>query len=150
LAVQAGTYTVSIYDAQNCLHTDSYSVDQPPLLEQSASVTDDHCTQFGGEITITPEGGTGPDELESSGGTVFPGSYRVINLSEGDYTVTLTDAHGCTLVESFSILNIEGPDVTMPPSPTITCETGPALLSPFVINPGGGDLEYYWTTNDGD
>lgn len=147
--VQAGPYTVTIYDSEDCELVETFFVEEPTILEQVSIPLDDHCFQQGGEIEVFPDGGTPPYELQSSGGFVFPGTFTVINLGEGDYTITITDAHGCEVTEEVSIFNIPGPDVTMPPAPEITCETGPAEIAPFVINEAGGDLEYSWSTDDG-
>jgi len=149
-SLEAGSYTVTVSDAQGCEITESFVVYQPDLLEQTMQLEDDHCSQYNGEVLVLPGGGTGPYTLETTGGTIFPGSYRIINLTEGDYAFTLTDVNGCSLTQDFSITNIPGPDVVMPQSPEVTCATGPAMLVPFVINDAEGDLEFTWTTPDGE
>jgi PKD repeat protein/thiol-disulfide isomerase/thioredoxin len=148
-SLQAGQYIVTISDSEGCEFVEAFFVDEPEILDHQAYQEDDHCSQLDGEVLVVPSGGTDPYTLETSGGSIFPGSFRIINLAEGDYTYALTDAHGCSLTEGFTIANIPGPDVVMPLAPEVTCQTGPAILIPFVINDAGADLEYSWSTSDG-
>ncbi len=101
--LNAGTYTVTVWDANLCTATtSSITITEPPQLTASIS-TQSAVTCFGGNdagAKANPTGGVGPyGFLWSNGDTL--GS--VADLSAGNYTVTVTDSNGCWLVTSVTI-----------------------------------------------
>src|SRR5207244_11986270 len=59
------------------------------------------CPSDLGAISINPSGGTGPGYTASwSNGST---SYNLFGLAAGNYTVTVTDAKGCTGTEIFTV-----------------------------------------------
>lgn len=104
--IGAGTYTVTVRDANNCfVVTAPITVTPPAAVTATAAITSNHngrhISCFGasdGEITVTPGGGVGPytfvlneDNANVSGLNtgVFTG------LVAGTYTVTVTDLNDC-------------------------------------------------------
>ncbi|GEM_PF-2460382 len=62
------------------------------------------CTGNDGEILVNPTGGTPPYSLIWSGPTSIPDDeFNPTGLDEGDYTLNLTDAIGCTFDTTFTI-----------------------------------------------
>lgn len=99
----AGTYTITIRDANSCTASTSAIISDPPALLLSATTTDLLC--FGestGEISLTASGGTGALEY-SLDGTTFQPATTFTGLSAGDYTVTVRDTNGCTSMTTASI-----------------------------------------------
>ncbi len=91
-----GTYTVTVTDAASQTATASATVSQPTALGVgTASNTGVSCNGgSNGAATITGVGGTSPyTYLWNNGQT----SSTATGLSAGNYTVTITDANGCTL-----------------------------------------------------
>jgi hypothetical protein len=110
--LSAGSFTLTVTDANNCSSTSNYTVSEPTLLTATQTQTDVTC--FGlsnGSATVTASGGTAPYTYawSPSGGT----NATAINLSAGNYTCTITDANGCTLIENFTIT-----EPSLVPSPT--------------------------------
>lgn len=97
----AGTYSVTVTDANNCTQTSSATITQPSALTISATVQNLVCsTLHNGAISVSAMGGIpGYTYSWSNGGT----SSSIQNLSSGTYTVTLTDMNGCTKDSSFTI-----------------------------------------------
>lgn len=98
----AGTYTCTITDANGCTTTQTVSVTEPSQLVASGSGTNVSC--FGGNngtATAGATGGTGSYTYNwaPSGGT----NSSAIGLIAGNYTVTVTDANGCTSTQSVQI-----------------------------------------------
>lgn len=146
----AGQYTLTITDAQSCTHTESFTVTQPQVLVFGTSVEDDHCRQSIGQITVVPTGGTPPYNLFSSGGTVFPGTFDIVNLPEGNHFIEIVDANNCVTNTTVSIQDIDGPYIDMPfISDPLSCSNPTVVISPFITNVAGADLEYTWSTNNG-
>jgi hypothetical protein len=96
--LEAGTYSVTVTDnTAGCSVTISGTVSEPTALEVDVTVTDATCiTCTDGSVTITVTGGTDPYEYEWSNQQT---ESTITDLLPGDYTVTITDANGCTLVE---------------------------------------------------
>lgn len=91
----AGNYSVTVTDANGCTNTYSTTLTQPAAaLAVNGVTTNVLC--FGGNtgsINITPSGGTpGYTYLWSNGAT----TQDIAGLTSGGYTVTVTDANGCT------------------------------------------------------
>lgn len=99
----AGTYDITIRDANSCTATTSAIISDPDPIMLSTAVTDVLC--FGdsnGEISITASGGTGTLEY-SIDGTTFQSTATFSGLATGDYAATVRDANGCTRATTVSI-----------------------------------------------
>ncbi|HMX39265.1 MAG TPA: T9SS type A sorting domain-containing protein, partial [Saprospiraceae bacterium] len=89
-----GQYTVVVTDAANCPSEASFVITQPNTLNANASSSDaSGPTASDGSVSAGPTGGT-PNYiyLWSTGAT----SASVSGLLPGTYTVTVSDANGCT------------------------------------------------------
>ncbi|MBK8845750.1 MAG: SprB repeat-containing protein [Bacteroidetes bacterium] len=138
----AGTFTVTVTDANGCTGTASYTVTHPPVLTATCSGTNVSCNGgTNGSATATAGGGTSPySYLWSNSAT----NATAMNLSAGTYTVTVTDANGCTATCSYT--------VTQPVVLTATCSganvscNGGSNGSASVSAAGGtSPYSYAWT-----
>jgi len=102
--VAAGTYSVTITDANGCTDSASVTVIQPAVLT-AATVVDSNVScngDFDGGATASGSGGTMPYNYTwSNGGT----NASITGVSAGTYSVTITDANGCT--DSSSVIITE-------------------------------------------
>ncbi len=104
--VSAGTYSVTITDANNCTFIQSVVVNQPTLLSLTSTITPATCGNANGTATVTATGGTTPYTYNwSNGGTTASTS----GLGNGTHTVTVTDFNGCVATRTVNITNIPGP-----------------------------------------
>jgi hypothetical protein len=99
--VGPGTYNVTVTDALGCTANASTAITQPAALTQSISGTNVTCNGAAdGTATFTVGGGSpGYTYLWSNGAT----TSAITNLGPGTYTVTATDANGCTVSNSRTI-----------------------------------------------
>lgn len=98
-SVCAGTYTVTITDANGCVSTTSATVNQPTLLTSSASATAASCNgTCNGTLSASASGGTPGYSYNWNGGLGSGASKS--GVCSGTYTVTITDANGCTSTAS--------------------------------------------------
>jgi hypothetical protein len=97
----AGTYTVTVSDSAGCTINGSVTITQPTALTATSSATDESCTGCAdGTATVIPAGGTSPyTYLWSNGST----TASITGLSTGTYTVTVTDANGCTQTQTVTV-----------------------------------------------
>ncbi|WBO86757.1 Ig-like domain-containing protein [Hymenobacter yonginensis] len=97
----AGTYNVVVTDAANRTASASATITEPAALTSTVAVTNVAC--FGGStgaINLTPGGGTAPYTFNWGGGIA---SEDRTSLAAGTYSVTITDANGCTRTQSATI-----------------------------------------------
>jgi len=102
IGLLAGSYTIVVKDANGCtVNGGIVDIFQPLQLSITDTLSNANCYgSSDGWISVTPLGGTLPYAYSwSSGGNNSIAS----NLSAGSYTVTVTDANGCTIVSSFII-----------------------------------------------
>lgn len=96
--LQAGTYTVTITDQEECETTESFELNEPPALaETSVSITADTNGLNTGAIDIGIGGGSAPYAFTWTGPDGFSSSQRKLSgLAEGDYLLEVRDSRGCT------------------------------------------------------
>lgn len=103
----AGNYSVVVFDAKGCSDTTAIAIFQPTLLTLSISVTPATCdTCPDGSVSAAVSGGTGAYSYAWSPTTNT--SQSVTGLLQGQYTLCVTDANGCSLCDSVSIGNTNG------------------------------------------
>ncbi len=97
-----GTYWLVITDANSCVRTETFVLTEPNHIVANIKAEDPTCSPGGdGYITLNPEGGTpGYTYLWSYNGRT---DKDISGLSPGDYSVTITDANGCTEVANATI-----------------------------------------------
>lgn len=104
--LSAGSYTVVVTDSEGCITIDTVTVGQPQILAISSSTisAQNSTSQPDGSISVTVAGGTNP--YTYSWNTTPPqNTNSASGLIAGTYTVTITDANGCTVQSNFDIPN---------------------------------------------
>ncbi len=83
---------------------DTVNVLQPDILNINTNLLNDEtCRNNNGIIDITANGGTAPYQYIWSNGDTQNSSD---SLEAGNYSITVTDFHNCSINQNFSILNI--------------------------------------------
>ena len=153
--LSSGTYTVTITDANACYVTTSAQVTQPiaPLTTGNLTPSPITCAAFNGSITSNPSGGTTPytynwSPAAASGSTSSPAAttQNASNLSPGTYTLTITDANGCSTTSTAQVDSIQVPVAVIQGSINVACygqSTG--SLTVFAYN-GTPSFNYSWST----
>ncbi len=91
--IPAGNYSLIVTDNTGCKDTAFVTVTQPTDIIIQSAVVDASCGSANGAAFVTVNGGVpGYTYLWSNGGTVD----SINNVVAGSYTVTVTDANGCT------------------------------------------------------
>lgn len=93
----AGTYTVTVTDNDGNTETTQITVDSSPPIVTSMAANPATCAFGDGNAVVSPSGGVGPYTFLWSDGQTMD---QALALASGLYTVTVTDASGCTAVDS--------------------------------------------------
>lgn len=100
----AGTYTVMITDSKGCVKNDTFVINPAPLfLDRFTLLDSNKC--FGdcrGKVTVSIGGGKIPYTYLWSNGDK---TATADSICKGDVTVTVTDATGATLVETYKTIS---------------------------------------------
>ena len=142
----AGDYQITITDDFGQTLTRSYTIDEPLQLLINGIPEDDE-TGGSGSIDITVTGGSAPYSFLWSNGLM---SEDIDDL-EGDvtYTVTVTDANGCTGVEQFDV-DLDPLALTIGDPPIINnvqCQED--MDGSITITVSGGILPYTYLWSNG-
>lgn len=141
----AGTYTLTVSDAQGRSGIFAYTITEPAGIALSASSTPAHCSAGDGSISVNTSGTGLYSYLWSNGKT-----ESVINkLTAGTYVVTVTDNKGCTAKTAVTVENASALSVNFTNSPS-----GPLKID-FTNNSvnrsasGAGETMWVWKFGDG-
>lgn len=141
-----GTYTVQITDANNCPAELSVQITSPAVLLANVSVT--HETGLGlnnGTATSQPTGGIMPyTYLWSNDST----TQAITGLAPGTYTVTVTDANGCTKVRTVTVNAFNCNLSASVSEVNVSCAGKNDGLATAIAAGGTTPVQYLWSTGD--
>ena len=146
-SLAAGNYTVTVTDANGCTETQNVTVLEPIVLSSTVSSMNALCNgSSDGSATVSSAGGTAPYTYLWDDGqtTAMAGS-----LAAGNYTVTVTDANGCTETQSATVLEPSSILVTTTSQDSVSCyglSDGSASIAAFG---GTGTIMYMWDSTAG-
>lgn len=144
-ALVAGTYTVTVTDQTPCSTATNIVVTEPMPIVIAPVATDLSCNGSGdGMVTTNASGGTGAfTYLWSNGAT----TQNIDSIAAGPYMVTVTDANGCTEVDSATAA--EPSAIVFADSLSLPLCNGDSNGSLLVTPSGGaGSYTYLWSTGD--
>jgi gliding motility-associated-like protein len=141
----AGIYTVLVTDGQGCTRTDTAVVGQPTPVALSISSVPAHCQHPDGSGSVNPSGGT-PGYTYNW----MPGNQTAATatgLVPGTYTVTVTDANGCTAQTTVSVGNLQGVTASIASVTNASCFNLCNGSGTGNANGGNGPYTYSWNTS---
>ncbi|XZF14865.1 T9SS type A sorting domain-containing protein [Chitinophagaceae bacterium MMS25-I14] len=158
-----GSYCLSVTDAHGCTASTTYNITQPPAICVSAVKNNVTCNGANdGSINLTVTGGTAPYTYHWSNNAT---TQDLDNLAPGNYTVTVTDAHGCTYTTTYCVTQPSPFNPSITASNSSSCYGyGCANTDPTTIYIGygpqcttlsanvpwsGGPYTYTWTATSG-
>ena len=138
--LSAGFYSVTVSDDNNCLWNENYVMETVPFDTASVRIKNVKCKgEFTGEIDIVGiSGGVAPYTFSWSNGSFLE---DLIYIPAATYSVSITDATGCTINRFISISEpIDEINVTNQTTPT-TCFN--SFDGSANLNITGGTSPYY-------
>lgn len=141
-----GTYSVTVTDANQCTATTSVTINQPEEIIITLVDSKNPSCQgvLDGSITVEATGGVGTLTFNWDNGS---SGASIDSLTDGTYTVTVTDENGCTATDLF--------DLTAPTPISLSVDTlihvackGEATGSATISTSGEDKLSILWSTGD--
>ena len=162
IGLAAGVYTVTIIDNNSCAGQSMFTLIDPPVLTLSLIGVNPTCVgAVNGSIASTVAGGVIPfTYLWSTAST----NSNLLNVAAGTYTLTVTDAFGCSLASSHSLIDptpftlsvnlitdvdcfgsLNGAiDIAASNDPINPAPNPGLLISEFSADPVGTDAPFEW------
>lgn len=141
----AGDYYVEVLDGNGCtINSDTVTVSEPPAISLATGSMDMSC--FGvcdGWVSVAPSGGTSPYTYNWVGSVVGPvgtsTTDTVFSLCADSYSISVTDALGCTVGFSPVIITEPAP---ITHSSAVTDENCGAADGSIEVTASGGTSPY--------
>jgi hypothetical protein len=103
--VPYGNYTLTVTDSYNCQTDTSFQIDQPDQILAFIDVVPDTNSAGKGMISLDVFGGFPPYSIVWNDAQIQTGNV-VMNLTQGSYTVLITDANNCERLINIYVQNI--------------------------------------------
>lgn len=143
-----GTYSVEVTDANGCTALwQNVEITEPDSLLATVIATTPITCSYSEDGTAETEvvGGTAPYDYLWNDASGQTGS-TAIGLVAGDFTITVTDANGCT---AEATATVDPPAVVLNADFTVSPETGLQPMNIAVTNLSEGGTTYEWIFGDG-
>ncbi|MBK9014453.1 MAG: gliding motility-associated C-terminal domain-containing protein [Saprospiraceae bacterium] len=138
----AATYTVTVTDVNSCSATSSATVTNTATAFSLAvsAAPNTSCTTANGSIDLTPSPAGNFTFSWSNGAT----TEDLQNLTAATYTVTVTDANGCTSTATASVINnTTSFSLTASPTPNTSCTSANGSID---LTPSpAGSFTFSWS-----
>lgn len=141
-SIIAGQYRVTVTDANNCSQSVSATVAQGSQIVTSLSVINPGCYgQSNGSINLSVSGGAGSYNYNWSNTATSQG---ISSIAAGNYTVTITDAAGCTAGSNAVVTEPAQLNITTSKQ-NITCNGANNGSVNVTVMGGAGSYLYNWS-----
>jgi len=144
----AGTYTMSVTDANGCVTPGSVTIDQPASPLSGSSTTEAPRCNGGqdGRIVLTANGGTAPYRYGLNNEPTN-GSHVQIGITSGNYVPKIVDVNGCEfLLAPIQVTEPDPIEVDLGPDIRILFGRDTQLLA--LVTNARGLTQYAWTLAD--
>jgi len=145
--LSSGTYSITISNSDGCQITEDIMLDSIGINITSASNNAIACTDATGDITAEAQGGSEPYAFVWD----HPNNSNMATLSNvlagNSYTVTVTDANGCTSEQDLSLNAADAVTLSLLNSTIPTCHdlTNGTAESEAIGGTGNGTYNYSWS-----
>ncbi|MCB0769214.1 MAG: SprB repeat-containing protein, partial [Flavobacteriales bacterium] len=152
--VGAGTYNVTVTDGSGCTRTQSFNISEPAALSAMVSPSilpfGENVACFGGTtgtLNLNLTGGTAPFGFAWTGPSGFTSNAQNLSaLRAGAYSVTITDAGGCTTTAAYTMTQPTAIGAGVTGIQHVAC-FGNNIGSATATNTGGTPpFSYTWNT----
>ncbi|MDP2386708.1 MAG: PKD domain-containing protein [Bacteroidota bacterium] len=141
--IAAGTYPVSVRDANGCVFATTITVDPSlPPTAQATSTTNSTCGNPNGVVTIgATTGGTGPYTFSFNGGGFS--ATTSYTITAGTYNVIVRDSKGCTFTTTATVADTPGPTAVVLTPTNSTCGNNNGSVTVGAVTTSGSTSFQY-------
>ena len=137
IADEGATYAVTIDNGNGCSVTESIVVSVFDPIVANATINNASCDEPNGSIQLAVSGGSGNYDYDWS--PLAETSNTITNIAPGNYSVTIVDDAGCSLTETFNVVDSGNLTITITPA-SATIQSGSSVQ----IGVTGG-TNYSWS-----
>ncbi len=148
-----GNFTLTVTDINGCTASSSPftipSIAGPTLNAGAVAIVNENCNQANGSISgITISGGTNPIGIVWTNTT--QSTLNLTGLAANNYTLTITDANGCTATSGpYTVINTGSPVITSSGAVIVNQNCNGTMGSITGITTTGTGLSYSWSNGGG-
>ncbi|MFN6065512.1 MAG: Ig-like domain-containing protein, partial [Bacteroidota bacterium] len=143
-SIATGDYGVVVTDkATGCHGTANVLITEPDKLTLESTQTNVACAGNTGSITTIGKGGTGAYTYAWSSG---PSTASLSSIAAGAYTVTLTDANSCQVIQPFTIT---APSTLAATAAAVDVSCNAGTNGKVNLSVTGGSTPYRYLWNNG-
>ena len=139
----AGGYVVTVTDSKGCTDQVSVTVSQPDSLKIAMSSSQSSCFDNDGTATASVSGGTQNYSYQWSNGQT---GSTANGLASGNYTVTVTDANGCTKTANVAVTQLPPVQAVAQADGNASCDNNDGQAS---VSASGGKAPYTFSWSNG-
>ncbi|AKD53814.1 beta strand repeat-containing protein [Spirosoma radiotolerans] len=139
--LSVGTYTVRVLDGSGCQGLLTVVVPGSSSLSLTASATPAACGSASGSAGVVVSGGTRPYQYKWSNGAI---TASVSGLVSGAYSVSVTDAGGCSATATVNVNSVSGPSLSVN-SAGASCNATASGSATAVVSGGLAPYSYSWS-----
>lgn len=141
-SLNGGNYVAKVTDANNCITSKQFVINEPARLILSTSSTKAGCSLSNGSASVTVTGGTLPFTYLWSPGGMQASSAN--GIAAGSYSVAVTDSNNCISIASLSVSNTTGPSASLLTTQSVNCFGGNNGKAEIKINGGVSPYTINW------
>ncbi|MBL4754963.1 MAG: M4 family metallopeptidase [Flavobacteriales bacterium] len=138
----AGTYSVTITDANGCMGNTSVAITAPNALSFTGSVTDASCGNSNGSASVVVANGI-PPYVYLWDDPAAQTTSTATGLTAANYICQITDANGCTTTANLVVSNTV-PIVNITANTNVTCNGGNNGSATSLATLGVSPYTYAW------
>jgi gliding motility-associated-like protein len=143
-SLSSGTFTITVTDANLCTSTHSVTLTEPASPIVSYIQTNTSCNLGNdGSVDISVSGGLNPYQYSWSNSAT---SQDIYNLSAGIYTLNITDANNCIVMESITITEPTAVNVVSTQTNVTNCNGNDGSID-ISASGGTGNYTYLWSNS---
>lgn len=141
----SGNHTVSVTDTNGCLNSLTINLSQPSNIKVDSFITKNMCNgQSNASIALNVSQGVSPYMYKWSTSSK---TKDLVNLKEGNYTLTITDGNGCVDSFNYNIIDPLKLELGTVFPKNITCKE--FIDGEIIVNGVGGIPPYQYSIDSG-
>ena len=137
----AGNYSLTATDQNGCVTVINATINEPSSISTSVNTVPASCNQLNGSIAVNATGGSGALSFLWNNNAI---SSSLNNIASGVYTLTVTDANGCSASQTYAVPGLGGPTVAMQSAINASCFGKNDGTASVLVSSGNIPYTYNW------